>query len=195
MGFTRAPETPLEGRRASKSNACPRAGKGQGDSCPVPCQNPPSSCCAWVFFPGWSLHLDPGRWSFSWDVRPKSQNLQWSLEESLDKRCEGTAGGQSLAGRDAEHLAAGRRLWSSSSPALLPSHAPVLPFFNNSIITLNSCYYQSPQASASSHRWLRTQANIGMLPFPVRVSASTCPIPGRISLLCAFLPRNTRLVS
>lgn len=78
-GFTRAPETPLEGSHASKSNACPRAGKRQGNSCPVPCQNPPSSCCAWLFFPGWSLHPDPGPWSFSWDVQPKSQNLQWSL--------------------------------------------------------------------------------------------------------------------
>lgn len=57
--------------------------------------------------------------------------------------------GHSSAGGDTEHLAAGRRLWSSSSPALLPTQAPVLPFFKNSIITLNSCYYQSLQAPAS----------------------------------------------
>lgn len=89
----------------------------------------------------------------------------------------------------------GGMLRSSSSPALLPAPAAALPCLNNSIITLNSCYYRSPQAPVSSPRWLRTQADPGALPFPLRVSAPTCPIPGRLSLLCSFLPRNTRLVS
>lgn len=35
-GFTRAPETPLEGSHASKSNACPRAGKDKA----IPAQCP-----------------------------------------------------------------------------------------------------------------------------------------------------------
>lgn len=54
MSFTPAPETPLEGSRASKSNACPRAGKGQGKSLPaaVPGVSSQDGAYTWIRVPG-----------------------------------------------------------------------------------------------------------------------------------------------
>lgn len=68
-------------------------------------------------------------------------------------------------------------LCGSSSPAVLPTHAAVLPFFNHSITTLNSCYYRSPWAPDSRPHWLRTQADSGVLPCPACL-CSCLPLPG-----------------
>lgn len=75
MGFARALGHHPRAAALQSPVPAPERGKDEGF---LP--KPPSSCRPWVFIPGWSLSRDPGPWPFSWDVQPKPQNLQRSLE-------------------------------------------------------------------------------------------------------------------
>lgn len=129
---------------------------------PAPAQTPLLAAVPWVFFLGWSLQQDPGPRSFGWEVQQRAWHFQWA----------------GVPGRgDAEHLTATMGLCRSSPPAVLPTHMTVLPFFNCSITTLNSCYYHSPRAPDSRPHWLCTQADSGVLPCPTCL-CSCLPHPG-----------------